>query len=246
MHELQREYEQHIETLVGAAHRLAFLGYVASHGGNLSCRLADNLVAITPTKLYKGELTFDDITLVDMSGAVMYAADNRAPTGETPLHLRLLSRRPDLRALVHAHPPALTGLAMARDNSLALPLLPEPVVEVGPVAAVPYVEPVSDTLAEAFDRVADTANAYLMYNHGVMLGGVEDSRRVVDILQMLETAAESVAVAAAVGGLVALTPDDVARLDDVRARRGLPLPGAPGVHNGLVEAYRAACDGAWG
>jgi L-fuculose-phosphate aldolase len=175
-----------------------------------------------------------------MEGGVRYAAKGRRPTGETPLHLQLLRCRPDLCALVHAHPPALTGPAMARADVLSRPFLPEPAIEVGPMVSIPYIEPVSDGLAEAFAQVADEANAFLMYNHGVTVGSHIGVTRAVELLEMLEASAISLQVAVSFGGARELTDDDLRRLDDVRSRRGLPLPGTPGRFQDLCEAYRAA------
>ena len=239
MHDLQRNYEQEIRELVDTAHELARLGHVASHGGNLSWRVAPATILITPTKTPKGSLCFDDIVIVDDSCGTVFAAPGREPTGETPLHVRVLGKRPDVSALIHAHPPILTGLAIARSDLMALPVLPEPVIEVGPMAAVPYVEPVSDSLAEAFDRVVGDANAFLMHNHGVMIASVVSLTRALELLRMLETTALSLVTAMQTGEVNQLTEEEIARLDDVRARRGLPLPGAPGRYASLGDAYGA-------
>lgn len=238
MHELQRKYSAQIEQMVATGHALARRNYVASHGGNISWRVSDSEILITPTKVAKGRLTFDDIVIVSPQAQVLWAAEGRKPTGETPLHLRLLARRPDLRVLLHEHPPTLTGLALARSDLLSRPFLQELVVEIGPVASIPYVEPVSDALAEAFDTFGMYANAFLMFNHGVTIGSHESCERAMDFTDMLEAAAQSLLAAQACGGPVEFGESDIAGLDEVRRRRGLPLPGAPGAHKNLIEAYR--------
>ncbi|MBD3239105.1 MAG: class II aldolase/adducin family protein [Chitinivibrionales bacterium] len=240
MHAPRRKYDRELTMLAAAAVRVADRGHVTSHGGNLSWRVDDDAVLITPTGMPKGELTTDDVVIVDMQGAVLYAAPGRRPTGETPLHLQLLHCRPDLRALVHAHPPALTGLAMARSDVLTRPYLPEPAIEIGPVVSIPYIEPVSDELGEAFAQAADEANAFLMYNHGVTVGSHVSVTRAVELLEMLEACALSLRTAVSFGGAHALTDGDVRRLDGVRSRRGLPLPGKPGRFRDLCEAFDAA------
>jgi L-fuculose-phosphate aldolase len=238
MHELQQKWRHQIEQTVSVGHVLAQRNYVASHGGNLSWRVSETEILITPTKVAKGSLTFDDIVIVSPRGDVLFAAEGRKPTGETPLHLRLLARRPDLRAILHAHPPVLTGLAMARSSLLARPYLPELVVELGPVATIPYIEPISDALADAFDTVSTYANVFLMQNHGLTIGAHESLQRALEYVDMLEAAAQSLVVALQCGGPVELSEQDLLGLDTVRSRRNLPLPGVPGQHASLVDAYR--------
>jgi ribulose-5-phosphate 4-epimerase/fuculose-1-phosphate aldolase len=238
MHELQRKWHAEIEQIVAVGHRLAERNYLASHGGNMSWRVSDSEILITPTKVAKARLVFDDIVVLSHDGHVRFAAEGRSPTGETPLHLRLLTKRPDLRVILHAHPPVLTGLALAHSDLLAKPYLQELVVELGPVATIPYVEPVSEALAEAFDDLSRYANVFLMHNHGVTIGSHESMDRAMDFADMLEAAAQSLVVALQCGGPVELSEDDVRGLDDVRGRRNLPLPGVPGAHADLLSAYR--------
>ena len=78
------------------------------------------------------------------------------------MHLRLYEKRPDINALVHAHPPVLTGFSMTDCDVLSRPLLPEPIIEVGPVISVDYAEPISEALAEKFDAAAEKTNAWLV------------------------------------------------------------------------------------
>ena len=113
MTDFQRKYEAQIEELRRAANRLAEVGFVTSQGGNLSLRADDDVVLITPTKVAKLAITFEDICAVDMQGKVLYAKEGRKPTGEWPFHVRIMNRRPDVRGIVHAHPPILTGFAIA-------------------------------------------------------------------------------------------------------------------------------------
>lgn len=238
MHEMQKRFEREIGELAASAVRLHELGYVASYGGNLSYRAAPGVVLITPTKVPKQDVGFDDVCVIDERGGVLFAAPGRKPTGETPFHLRILSMRPDTRAVVHAHPPVLTGFAIARSDALSRPILPEPVIEVGPVVSVPYAEPLSDELAAAFDPVVGTSNAFLMENHGVIALSAEGVRRAIELLEMLEAMACSVFVARCLGGVRELSADDVDRLDVVLAKRNGALPGLPGAFRTLKDVFR--------
>lgn len=235
MNELQKRYEPQIEEMVAACRRSAALGYVHSHGGNLSMRVDENTVLITPTKVNKGDIVFDSICIVDMDGKALYAPSGGKPTGELPFHLRILNRRPDLRALVHAHPPILTGFAIAGSDVLSQPFLPEPVLEVGPMVMVPYAEPLSDELARNFDEAIERSNGFLMENHGALMGSTEGIKRALELLEMMEAAARSVLVAHMLGGFKAIPRDEVANLDRTLRTRGMAFPGRPGVVGSLVD-----------
>ena len=237
MHDMQKRFEREIDEIVASSRWLHDLKYVSSHGGNLSYRVAPGVVLVTPTKVAKQDVGFDDICIIDENGGILFAAPGRAPTGETPFHLRILSRRPDMAAVVHAHPPILTGFAIAGCDALSRPILPEPAIEVGPVVRVPYAEPLSDDLAAAFDPVVERANAFLMENHGVIVLSKDGTRRAVELLEMLEGMACSILVARECGGVRELSPDDVGRLDRVLAKRKNALPGLPGTYTALREAF---------
>jgi L-fuculose-phosphate aldolase len=232
-------FKTEINELAAASRRLGEQRFVCSHGGNLSWRVADNLVLITPTKVTKRTLQPADICAVDLTGAVVFAGPGRRPTGETPMHLRFYEKRPDVRSVVHAHPPILTGFALSgRGDLLRQPLLPEPVLEAGPVLTIRYAEPISDALAAEFDRVIHLSNAFLMTHHGVTVCGAHDVGRTLDILEMLEMEAYSVWVAATLGRVSAIPLSDVADLERTLSTRKLPRPGDPRHVKSLVQQYR--------
>jgi L-fuculose-phosphate aldolase len=237
MHDLQQQYQVEIEEMVAACHRLAAQRFVTSHGGNLSCRVATDVILITPTKHNKGDLRPEDIVFINMQGSVLHANEGLRPTGEVPLHLAMFRERADVRTLVHAHPPAITGLAIAHSPLLARPLLPEPIQEIGPVLPVPYAEPLSQELADAFLPLLRKSNAFLMLNHGLILCTPFGMLRGVELLEMLEAAAQSIAVALAAGTVHELSREDLANMDRVMCTRQLPYPGAPGEHHSLVDLY---------
>ena len=237
MHELQARYKEGIAELTQAAVRLGEIGFVTSHGGNLSCRADREVILITPTKVPKRELTFDDIVILNLEGEILFAANGRKPTGETPIHLNILQRRSDVKGLIHAHPPILTVFSLIEEEILSKPFLPEPIIELGPVIYVRYEEPLSLRLAEAFDSVIDGSNAFLMRNHGVMICSQEGCSRALDLLEMLEAMAHSVQVAAGLGKLCTIESDEIKKLERTIRTRELPMPGKPGVILDLRDAY---------
>ncbi len=237
MHELQEKYRRSILKLSRASQRIAEKGFVTSQGGNLSYRADRNVVLITPTKVPKAEVQFDDVVILNMEGQVLFAAEGRKPTGETPFHLDILNKRPDLKGLVHAHPTAITAVALAHHNLLSRPLLPEPIIEVGPVLTVPYEEPLSQELADAFLPVLMKSNAFLMLNHGILIGSTISVLRATELLEMIEATALSGIQAVQLGKVHELSREDVAKLDRTLKTRNLTMPGAPGVNASLIDLY---------
>lgn len=231
-------YSQEIGTLAAVSARLGELGYVTSHGGNLSWRVAEDVVLITPTKVVKRKMRPEDICLIDMDGSLISAMEGRKPTGEQPMHLRIYEKRPDAASVVHAHPPILTGFSVSgRAALLRKPLLPEPVIEAGPVLLVEYAEPISEDLAAEFDKVLPYSNAFLMKNHGMTVCGSEGADRTLDIMEMLEMEAYSVWVAHSLGSVDSIPPEEVEKMERTLKTRSLPIPGDPRYVTRLIEQY---------
>jgi L-fuculose-phosphate aldolase len=237
MKDLQRKYGAEIEELVEASCRLGELGYVASHGGNLSYKVDDDVILITPTKVVKRKMTFNDIVAVRADGSTLAVTPGRKPTGETPVHTRIYRQRPDINALVHAHPPVLTGFSMTENNILARPILPEMILEVGPILRVAYAEPISEALAAEFDAVVARSNAWLMKSHGVMIAGSEGVGRTLELLVMTEAMAAGVAAGLTAGKIDEIQAKDIEDLEKTMSTRNLPRPGDPRVIKKLTDLY---------
>ena len=237
MHELQEKYADQIRELAEASVKCGRLGFVASHGGNLSLNTGKGVILITPTKVAKEEIRFDDIVLINPEGNVLFAAPGRKPTGETPMHTFIYKKRPDLRSLVHAHPPYLTGFSISGGEILARPILPEPCIELGPILSIPYAEPVSEKLARCFAEVLPRSNAWLMKNHGITIGSDQGISRTLGLLQMAEAMAISVLTAQMTGGVHEIPKEEVENLSRVLEGRGLPVPGNPARNATLKSLY---------
>jgi L-fuculose-phosphate aldolase len=225
--------------MVQTANRMGELMYVTSHGGNLSMRAADDIVLITPTKVAKRSIKFEDICAVDMDGKVLFAGAGRKPTGEWPFHVRILSKRPDVKGVLHAHPPILTGFAIAGGDWMERAFLPEPVIEVGPMVTVPYAEPLSNELAAMFDTYICRSNGFLMENHGMLMVSPEGVWRALELTEMMESTGLSIIIARLLGNARSMPRDEVLKLENVIRIRELPLPGLKGAINSLGDAYKA-------
>lgn len=225
MNNIKKLYRNEIKMLTDACKRCGELGYVTSSGGNLSLRVDENLILITPTKTPKRFMTENDICAIDLEGNIVYAPNGKKPTGETPFHARIMRMRPDIKSIVHTHPPVLTGFAIAHSDMLSKAILPEPIIEVGPVLNVKYATPLSEELSESFDAVIKKSNAFLMENHGFLICGGDDVLNTVEQMQMIEAMAQSVIVAKCLGNVELLTDKHVEELEEVINVRNLKIPG---------------------
>lgn len=236
MNDYQMKYKNEIEELVESCHRLAELGFVTSSGGNLSYRMEDGNILITPTKTPKRRMRFEDICIIASNGECVYFPDGKKPTGEMPFHVRIMNKRTDVRAIVHSHPPIITGFAIAHSNLLSMPFLPEPVIEVGPMLNVKYEAPLSEELSQAFDAVIEESNAFLMENHGALVCSSNSLEDAVDCFEMYEAMAKSIVTAKILGNTNILSKENVSVLDEVIKVRKLEIPGVD--KTTLSEVYR--------
>lgn len=238
MNEYQRKYAEQITELVNACHRCGELNYVTSSGGNLSVRVDDNVMLITPTKTLKRTMREEDICVIDTDGNVLYAPEGKKPTGEWPFHTRIMRKRPDIKAIAHAHPPIMTGFAIANQGTLEKPFLPEPVLEIGPILTVPYGTPLSEDLSEKFDQFIEDSNGFLMENHGAVFCSPISITDAVELMNMAECMAESVLVATLLGNAKTMEDKYVKEMDEVIAIRNLKMPGATGKFSSASELYK--------
>lgn len=236
MNELQKKYEREILEIVDACRRCSELEYVTSSGGNLSVRAQEGVILITPTKTPKRKMQFEDICIIDEDGNEIFFPEGKKPTGETPFHIRIMKNRPDIKAIVHAHPPIITGFAIARSQELSKAILPEPVIEVGPMLNVKYAAPLSEELSREFDEVIHKSNGFVMENHGALVCSENSITEAVDHLEMYEAMAKSIVVSKVLGNTAVLNAEDVEQLQNVADIRSLSRPGGDNLKS-LVEIY---------
>lgn len=217
-------------------HRLAQTQFVTSSGGNLAWRLEDDLLMITPTKLYKGDIELQDLVFINMAGQVIEGT--RKPTGETPMYLKFFKLRPDIVSVIHCHAPHVCALAISQNDSwLTRPIFPETTIEVGPVPLVPYAEPLTEQLAENFVPFLPKYNSFLMENHGLVTMSRSSIKETLMLVELLELSAKSILLALTVGQIKELNLQNVRDLDNTMRTRSLPLFGAPGINSSLEDLY---------
>jgi len=142
--------------------------YVAATDGNISVRLDRNRVLVTPTGMCKGMMAAVDLVTVDMRGRKL--GGRRSVSSEVGMHLQIYSLRPDVKAVVHAHPPTATGYAAA-GMALNQALVSEIVLALGCVPLAKYATPGTQELSAELAPLIPQYDAILMANHGVVTYG---------------------------------------------------------------------------
>lgn len=231
-----QEYPNEVRDFIMVCKRLADRMYVTSQGGNLSYKLEENLILISPTCVCKSDISEKDVVFIDLEGKTVEGT--RKPTGEMPMHLNFYRDRPDIKSVIHCHPPYTNTFTILKGpNWLMRPVFPETVAEVGPVPLVPYGEPLTQKLADNFDPFVKKYNAFLMEKHGLTILSSAEIYRTMQLVDILEISAISILQALAVGEVKELTRKDVQNLENTMKTRNLPMIGAPGVNASLVDLY---------
>jgi len=159
---------QYRRDIVRFGEMLHSLGFIAATDGNLSVRLDENRILVTPTGMSKGMMTPSDLVVVDMNGRKLKG--KRQVTSEIGMHLLVYRMRPDVEAIVHAHPPTATGFAAA-GIALTEPLVCEVVMGLGCIPLARYGTPGTSELAQTLEPYVPDYDAILMSNHGVVAYG---------------------------------------------------------------------------
>ena len=184
--------EQAKEQIVEAGRRLWMRGLVAASDGNISCRLSDGAFLITPSGVAKGFLGPDDLLRVDEAGNVLSGAGR--PSIETALHLAVYRARPEVQALVHAHPPLTTAFTLTgQDMNEDAP--DEVKLQLGRIAVADYGEAGSSELAQNVARAAlSGTHAVLLSRHGALTAG-DSVMKALFRMEALEQAARTMLAA---------------------------------------------------
>ncbi len=149
-------------------HKIYAKGFVAANDGNISVKVNDNEYYCTPTGVSKGDLTPDMIIKVDGNGKKLEGKLN--PSSEIKMHMRVYQQRPDVGAVVHAHPPVATAFTVA-GVPLDQYILPEAVLTIGTIPTCEYGTPSTMEIPDSLDPYLQNHDAFLLKNHGALTVG---------------------------------------------------------------------------
>jgi L-fuculose-phosphate aldolase len=184
------------EKLVEIAKRLYERNINAALGGNVSIRQGDE-VMITPAGINKGFMTKDDVVVVDLDGNTLRGSGR--PSSEGKMHYEVYKLRPDVHAIIHAHPPFAIGFALAH-RDIPDDILPEATIILGQVPCLPYVTPSTIDLAREVAQGLAHRDAAFMANHGAITVGAT-LEEAYNKMELLEQTCRSIVYATILGGV---------------------------------------------
>lgn len=207
------------ELMCDIGRRVYNRGMVAANDGNFSVKLNENEFLCTPTGVSKGFMTPEYICKVDAKGNVIEANGNFRPSSEIKMHMRVYEKRPDVGAVVHAHPSYATAFAIA-GIPLTQPIMPEAVIALGTVPIAAYGTPSTMEIPDNVEKYLPYYDAVLLESHGA-LSWSGDLLSAYLKMESLEFYAELLYKATMLGGAKEFNEEQVAKLYEIRRKLGL-------------------------
>jgi len=221
-----REYEHAADlgrarrAIVEVCARMHQRGYIVSGDGNVSVRIGESRLLVTPSGRRKGFLRPDELVLCDLGGRPLRGEKLR-PSSEISMHVAIYEERPDVNAVVHAHPPVTIAHTIA-GISLAAPLMPEAYCELGEIYTVPYTTPTTSQVPDALRAPIHGRCALIMERHGsITIGPTLD--KAYDRLEILEHVAKISMMSRMLSPTGAVSGLDGKKLDELRVFLGCGL-----------------------
>ena len=187
--------------------------FVAANDGNVSTRINEKIL-ITPTGKSKGFLMAEDLVWVDLDGKKLEG--KLRPTSELLMHLFVYKKRKDVKAVVHAHPPYSTALAIAR---IKLPdsIMPEVITSLGEIPLAPYGTPSTPEVPDSISDLIRNHDAIILRNHGVLTVG-KDLSEAYFKLERVEHYAQVFCLAKTLGKVRKLSPKQLEKLSEIKKK----------------------------
>ena len=206
--------------IVEIGRRMYARGYTASNDGNISVRIDANRLLMTPKSVCKGFMTPDMMCVTDLDGRKLQG--DRDPSSEMLMHLEVYRQRPDVQAVVHAHPPTATGFAVA-GIPLDRAVLAEVLTTLGSIPLAEYATPSTAELPEAVRKYIKAHDGMLLANHGALtVGG--DLYSAYYKMETIEHFAKISLVARTLGRENLISREEVMRLQELRGTYGIKAP----------------------
>ncbi|PYR19306.1 MAG: class II aldolase family protein [Acidobacteria bacterium] len=206
--------------IVEVGRRLYARGYTASNDGNISVRLGADRLLLTPKGVCKGFMTPDMMCITDLDGRKLQG--DRDPSSEMLMHLEVYRQRPDVQAVVHAHPPIATGFAVA-GIPLDRAVLAEVLTTLGSIPIAEYATPSTRELPAAVRRYIKAHDGMLLANHGALTAGA-DLYGAYYKMETIEHFAKISLVARLLGREHLISREEVNRLQELRGIYGIKAP----------------------
>ncbi len=207
------------DQIIDIGKRLWDRRYIAANQGNISIKISDSEILITPTGVSKGFMSLDMIIRMNMDGEVISLNNNYRPSSEVKMHLEVYRQRDDVKAVIHAHPPYSTGFAAA-GVPLETSVLPEAVMILGAVPTAPYGTPSTSEVPDSIRPFIRKSDAILLANHGALTLGI-DLMTAYHRMETLEHTAHILYLAMMLGNVNRIPKEQVDKLMKIRDEMGI-------------------------
>lgn len=203
--------------IVRAAERLYERNMLAAADGNISFRLTDSRILITPSGVSKAFVQPDQLAVIDLEGRVLEGK----PSGERDMHLAIYRECPQAKAVVHAHPVHAIAWSLAKPELTELPNehLGEVILGAGRIPFVPYARPGTVEMGTQLKPFLPKSRAMILSRHGAVCWG-EDLSEAMNGMERVEHSAQILFLAEQLGGALKLPGDEVQALREMRKNMG--------------------------
>jgi L-fuculose-phosphate aldolase len=191
--------------------------YICATDGNISVRLPGDVLLFTPSGVCKGEMSPEALLKTDLNGQKISGPGQ--PSSEIQMHLAVYRLRPEVRAVVHAHPPIAIAFTLA-GISLAQCILPEVVVTIGNILTAGYATPTTESVADSIRDLVHKTDAIMLERHGSLTLG-RSLREAYYHLERMEHVAYITLIARQLGQVRSLTLEQIQDLMQLRVKFGL-------------------------
>lgn len=208
---------KYAEKIISVCKKLHQRNLLAAADGNISYRLPNNMIMITPSGLSKVDLKVEDMAILDLEGNIL----SGKPSSEKSMHLRVYQECPEARAVVHAHPPTAIAWTVANPQLEFLPAecLSELILAVGDIPITPYARPGTAAMGEVLVPLLKEYRALILSRHGALAWGesIDEAHRG---MERIEHVSEILFKAKLLGGLTTLPEEEITHLREMRKKIG--------------------------
>lgn len=205
------------QQIIHIAQQLHAKNMLASADGNISYRISDEEILITPKGVSKALLKSEDIAVINLRNEIL----SGTPSSERLMHLTVYQMCPKARSVIHAHPPTATAWSIARPELKELPAgcLSELILAAGRIPIAPYMRPGTQAMGDALKPFLSECRIIIMARHGATVWG-EDLQEALNGMERLEHTAEILMRAEMLGGITDLPKEEILALRALREKIG--------------------------
>jgi len=215
-----KKYQQTSEEIIAIAQRLHQKNMLAAADGNISYRVDEDIILITPSGMAKAYMCPEDMALMRLDGHILEGK----PSSEKLMHLEIYRRCPEAKAVIHAHPQTAIAWSIAQPDLAFLPshALSEVILSCGDIPFVPFARPGTQAMGDNLSSYLPQYRALILSRHGALTWGesLEEAWRG---MERIEHSAEILWKAHTLGGLTFLPDEEIAALRTIRQRIGNQL-----------------------